>query len=130
MQQDNGGVGTWFETTGHPGPGEGLPDKEKRSYYVSAPSRNGTIEYAAAVSTLALAMKKAGAKSEAEKYLASAVKAWNFAIDPSNRAVSWLRLKNKLISYREEPFLYGENLLKAGKSLSSYRRKKVSYTCA
>ena len=117
VQQENGGVGTWFETTGHPGPGEGLPDKEKRSYYVSAPSRNGTIEYAAAVSTLALAMKKAGAKSEAEKYLASAVKAWEFAIDPSNRAVSWLRYKNKMISYREEPFLYGENLLKAGVNL-------------
>ena len=117
VQQENGGVGTWFETTGHPGQGEGLPDKEKRSYYVSAPSRNGTIEYAAAVSTLALAMKKAGAKSEAEKYLASAVKAWEFAIDPINRAVSWLRYKNKMISYREEPFLYGENLLKAGVNL-------------
>ena len=117
VQRKEGGVGSWFETTGHPGPGEGLPDKEKRSYYVSAPSRNGTIEYAAAVSTLALAMKKAGAKSEAEKYLASAVKAWNFAIDPGNRAVSWLRLKNKMISYREEPFLYGENLLKAGGNL-------------
>ena len=117
VQQDNGGVGTWFETTGHPGQGEGLPDNEKRSYYVSAPSRNGTMEYAAAVSTLALAMKKAGAKSEAEKYLASAVKAWNFAIDPGNRAVSWLRYKNKMISYREEPFLYGENLLKAGVNL-------------
>ncbi len=117
VQQSNGGVGTWFETTGHPGPGEGLPDQEKRTYYVSAPGRNSTLEYAAAVSTLALAMKKAGAESEAEKYLSSAVKAWDFALDSINRAVSWLRYKKKMISYREEPFLYSENLLKAGVNL-------------
>ena len=68
VQQPDGGVGTWFETTSHPGPGEGLPDKDERIYYVSAPSRNGTLEYAAAVSTLALAMKKANALQEMEKY--------------------------------------------------------------
>ena len=117
VQQPDGGVGTWFETTGHPGPGEGLPDQEKRTYYVSAPSRNGTLEYAAAVSTLALAMTQAGAKSDAEKYLASAVKAWEFAMNRNNRRIAWLRLKNKMISYREEPSLYGENLLKAGVNL-------------
>ena len=117
VQQQNGGVGTWFETTGHPGAGEGLPDQEKRTYYTSAPSRNGTLEYAAAVSTLALAMKKAGAMSAAEKYLASAVKAWVFALDHHNRAVSWMRYKKKMISYRESPLLYGENLLKTGVNL-------------
>ena len=44
VQQQNGGVGTWFETTGHPQAGEGLPDKDKYVYYVSAPSRNSTFD--------------------------------------------------------------------------------------
>ena len=117
VQRPDGGVGTWFETTGHPVPGEGLPDQEKRTYFVSAPSRNGTLAYAAAVSTLALAMKKAKALSEAEKYLSSAVKAWEFAQDPQHRLISWFHLKNKMISYREEPFLHGGNLLKSAHNL-------------
>ncbi|MBO5923317.1 MAG: glycoside hydrolase family 9 protein [Lentisphaeria bacterium] len=117
VQQSDGGVGTWFETVGHPIAGEGLPHLEKRTYYVSKASCNITLEYAAAVSTLALALKKAGAGKDVEKYIVSAKKAWDFAINRNNRHIAWLRLKNKLISYREEPFLYGENLLKAGLNL-------------
>ncbi len=117
VQEKNGGVGTWFETTGHPGPGEGLPDKDKRTYYVSAPSRNGTLEYASAASTLALALKKANVVRETEKYLDSAKKAWLFAMNPRNRLVSWFRLKNRMIFYCEEPYLNAENLLKAGANL-------------
>ena len=124
VQRKDGGVGTWFETTGHPGPGEGLPDKENRIYYVSAPSRNGTLMYAAAVSTLALAMKKAGAVKESEIYLDSAQKAWDFALDKKKRLVAWLRLKGKMISYMEEPFLYGEDLLRTGVNLYILTGKK------
>ena len=117
VQQENGGVGTWFETTGHPGPGEGLPHQEKRSYYVSAPTRNGTLEYAAAAGTLALAMEKAGAAAERDRYLRSAVKAWNFALERKNQLIAWYKLKGRLITYMESPLLYGENLLKAGVNL-------------
>ncbi len=116
-QQPNGGVGTWFETTGHPGHGEGLPDKEKRTYYISLPSRSGTFEYAAAVSTLALAMQKAGAAKEADKYLASAIKAWDFAENPENWLFYGTRLGNKMIFYREAPAVDAENLLKTGLNL-------------
>ncbi|MBR2906182.1 MAG: glycoside hydrolase family 9 protein, partial [Lentisphaeria bacterium] len=124
VQRKDGGVGSWFETTGHPGPGEGLPDKENRIYYVSAPSRNGTLMYAAAVSTLALAMKKAGAVKESEIYLDSAQKAWDFALDKKKRLVAWLRLKGKMISYMEEPSLYGEDLLRTGGNLYILTGKK------
>ena len=117
VQQENGGVGTWFETTGHPGQGEGLPDKEKRSYYVSAPSRNSSLEYAAAASTLALALKKANRSAESEKYWKSAQKAWQFALNDKNRHAAVFQYNGKVIYYREEPFLYGENLLKAGVNL-------------
>ncbi len=117
VQRPDGGVGTWFETFEHPAPGEGLPDADKRPYYVSEPSCNGTLEYAAAAATLALAMKKAGADTEAEKYFISAQKAWDFAVNLKNRLIMWLRLKTHIISYREASELYGENLLKAGLNL-------------
>ena len=117
VQQPDGGVGTWFETTGHPGPGEGMPDKEERIYFVSAPGRNGTLEYAAAASTLAIAMKRADRPDEAAIYLASAKKAWDFAMNPKNRLVSWFRLNGKMISYMEEPVLYGRDLMRAGANL-------------
>ena len=117
VQQENGGVGTWFETTGHPGPGDGSPDKDKHIYYISAPSRNGTLEYAAAVSTLALAMKKAGAEKEAEKILKSAEKAWLFAIDRKNLLSRGYMYNGKWIFYCEGMKLDGQNLLKAGVNL-------------
>ncbi len=112
VQQDNGGVGTWFETTGHPGPGDGLPDKDKFVYYVSAPSRNGTLEYAAAASTLALALKRSGFPAEAEKYWQSAQKAWKFALDHKNRHAAVFQYKGKVIFYREEAGLDPEHMVK------------------
>ena len=114
VQQENGGVGTWFETTGHPQAGEGLPDQDKYTYYVSAPSRNGTLEYAAAASTLALAMKKAKAEKEAEKFFKSAQKAWEFALDRKNILARGYMYNGKMIYYCEERSLNAENLLKAG----------------
>ncbi len=117
VQQENGGVGSWFETTGHPGQGEGLPDKEKRTYFVSAPGRNSTLEYAAAAGILALAMKKAGADAEAEKYLKSAQKAWQFALDRKNILACGYMYRSKMVYYSEGMKLDGENLLKAGSCL-------------
>ena len=115
VQQENGGVGTWFETTGHPGPGEGLPHQEKRTYYVSAPSCNGTLEYAAAASALALALQKAGA--DGGKYLDSAIKAWDFAANKKNRLVTWYMLDGRIVTYIESHQLNAENLLKSGVNL-------------
>ena len=117
VQQPDGGVGTWFETTSHPVAGEGLPDQDKRTYYVSKASCSSTMEYAAAASTLALAMKKAGANKEAEKYLVSAKKAWEFANNPRNRQVAWFRLQSRMISYCENPELYGKDLLQTAHNL-------------
>ncbi len=117
VQQDNGGVGTWFETTGHPQAGEGLPDKDKYVYYVSAPSRNGTLEYAAAVSTLALAMKKAGAANDAQKYFNSAKKAWQFALDRKNLLARGYMYKGKMIYYNEGMKLHAGNLLRTAVNL-------------
>ena len=117
VQQENGGVGTWFETTGHPQAGEGLPDKDKYMYYVSAPSRNGTLEFAGAASMLSLAMKQAGSADEAEKYLNAAKKAWEFALDEKNILARGYMYQGKMIYYNEGMKLSAENLLKAGMNL-------------
>ena len=117
VQQKNGGVGTWFETFNHPGPGEGGPHKDPRIYYVSAPSRNGTLEYAASAATLALAMKKAHRSAEAEKLLNSAVRAWAFALDYRNRLITWFRINGEMLFYSENPRLDAINLVKAAASL-------------
>lgn len=117
VQQENGGVGTWFETTGHPQAGEGLPDQDKYTYYVSAPSRNGTLEYAAAVSTLALAMKKAGAANDAQKYFSSAKKAWQFALDRKNLLARGYMYKGKMVYYNEGMKLHAGNLLRTAVNL-------------
>ena len=112
VQQSDGGVGTWFETIGHPGPGEGLPDKDRFTYFVSMPSCNSTLEYAATASTLALAFKRANRPLEAEKYWQSAQKAWKFALNSKNRHVATFQYNGKLIFYREEPSLSQEHFIK------------------
>ena len=112
VQQDDGGVGTWFETTGHPQAGDGLPDKDKHTYYVSAPSRNSSLEYAAAASTLALALKKANRSAESEKYWKSAQKAWQFALNDKNRHAAVFQYNGKVIYYREEAKLAQEHFVK------------------
>ena len=112
VQQSDGGVGTWFETTGHPQPGEGLPDKDKYTYYVSMPSCNSTLEYAATASTLALAFKRANLPVEAEKYWRSSQKAWEFALNSKNRHVATFQYNGKVIFYREEAKLSQEHFIK------------------
>lgn len=112
VQQADGGVGTWIETLGHPQAGEGLPDQDKYVYYVSAPSRNGTLEYAAAASTLALALKKANCPAEAEKYWQSSQRAWFFASNSKNRHVATYQYNGKVVFYREEANLAPEQVVK------------------
>ena len=117
VQQEDGGVGTWFETTGHPQPGEGLPSEDKYTYYVSAPSRNGTLEYAATASIFALALKRAGNDACAQIWQDSAIKAWEFAGNPKNRLIATFLYEAKVVFYREEEELAAENLLRAGLNL-------------
>ena len=115
-QQSDGGVGTWVEATGHPGPG-GRSADDNLTYYLSCATRESTLEYAAYASELALALRHAGAKKRAELYHESARRAWNFAIDPKNRVVRDFRYKKAPISYREPPEIDPGFLLKTGFNL-------------
>ena len=113
-QQADGGVGTWIETTGHPGLLSGSSAEDHMTYYLSCATRNSTLEYAAYAAELALALKRAGATEKAELFRDSARRAWDFALNPANRVVRKFRYRGREITYREEPELDPVNLVKAG----------------
>ena len=73
-QQPDGGVGTWVESTGHPGPGN-IAEKDPMRYALSRATRRSSMQYAAHASLLARCHP-----SLREKYLESAKRAWEFAI--------------------------------------------------
>ena len=116
-QQSDGGVGTWVETTRHPRPGEGMASDDKLVYYLSCATRNSSLEYAAYASLLALAMRKAGAEKIAEEFRDSARKAWNYALDSSHAKPRIFHLDGRIVTYREDPQLAPEFLVKAGFNL-------------
>ena len=117
VQQPDGGVGTWIETTRHPRPGEGMASDDKLTYYVSCATRNSTLEYAAYASLLSLAMRKAGAEKMMTQFRDSAIAAWKFALDPANGKPRIFKTSKKTLFYRENPALSPELLVKAGFNL-------------
>ena len=74
VQQENGGVGTWIESTAHPGPGN-LAEKDEMRYAVSRATRASSLSYAAHAALLARCHN-----SFTNRYLESAKRAWAFAM--------------------------------------------------
>ena len=74
VQQENGGVGTWIETTAHPVPGN-LAEKDEMKYAVSRATRASSLSYAAHAALLARCHG-----SFRDRYLESAKRAWAFAM--------------------------------------------------
>ena len=116
-QQPDGGVGTWIETTRHPGPDSGSSADDRMTYYLSCATRNSSLEYAAYAAELALALKQAGVEKRAAVYCDSAKRAWDFALDPKNRAQRTYRYEGSTITYSEDPELSPRYLVKAGFNL-------------
>jgi endoglucanase len=73
-QREDGGVGTWVETTDHPGPGD-VEKWDGMQYALSRATRRSSLAYAAHASLLA----RCDARFR-EKYLESAERAWDFAL--------------------------------------------------
>ena len=73
-QQKDGGAGTWVETTGHPGPGN-VAEEDPMPYALSRATRRSSLMYAAHAALLARCHP-----SFREKYLDSAIRAWDFAM--------------------------------------------------
>lgn len=119
-QQPDGGVGTWFETTRHPRPGEGMPAQDPCVYYISAATRQSSLEYSAYAALLALALQKSGAENDARIFAESARRAWVFAMNPANRAQKVYSLNKRTVFYREPAEPEPEFLVKAGAALAQY----------
>ena len=73
-QQADGGVGTWIESTGHPGPGS-VAEKDTMRYALSRATRRSSLQYAGHAALLARCLPSFRAK-----YLESAKRAWAFAV--------------------------------------------------
>lgn len=73
-QTEDGGVGTWFETTRHPVEGEGMPSSDTLRYAVSRPTRASTLAYASVAAQLARCTPELR-----ERFLDSARQAWRWA---------------------------------------------------
>jgi len=81
-QNAKGGVGCWLEATSHPK--NDNPATDEQRYYLAWPTRESTIDYAAHAAMLASAYRKCGAEDQCKLFLASAVTAYDFAMDPRN----------------------------------------------
>ena len=82
-QQADGGVGTWIESTGHPGPGNVAAD-DPMHYALSRATRRSSLMYAAHAALLARCHPDFRAK-----YLDSARRAWAFALRERPRTVAF-----------------------------------------
>ena len=122
-QNDNGGVGCWLEADSHP-----LiynPAEDTQRYYLALPTRWSSIQYAAYSAMLARAYKQCGAFEKADLYFKSAVKAFDYAVNPANTVkFAWKQLnaqkKYAEYKYSENPVLAKPELFKAALNLYLY----------
>ncbi|MBE6411389.1 MAG: hypothetical protein E7036_02415 [Opitutales bacterium] len=83
LQNQNGSVGGWIEADSHPK--EYNPHIDKQPYFLSASTRESTMQYASHASMLSLALKNAGKIKESKEWLDSAKKAYHWAKLSINR---------------------------------------------
>ena len=103
VQQGNGGVGTWIESTGHPGPGN-LAEKDEMKYAVSRATRASSLSYAAHAALLARCHD-----SFRNRYLESAKRAWAFALrEKPARETFVVECKSGMMSSERVPFEWNE----------------------
>ncbi len=124
VQQKDGGVGTWFETTGHPGPGN-VAAADPMRYAVSRATRRSSLMYAAHAALLA----RCNARFR-EKYEASAIAAWDFALRERPKVELYEIVKKKFkffteresVVWRESEELDAMHLVKAAVNLHALTR--------
>ncbi len=122
-QNSKGGVGCWLEADSHPKFINPATDTQR--YYVGLPTRWSTIQYAAYSAMLARAYKQCGAQEKADLYFQSALKAFDYAVNPENTVkMSWKHLnKDKQYveyKYSESPKLSKIELFKAALNMYLY----------
>ena len=124
VQQKDGGVGTWIETTRHPSPGN-VAEKDDMPYAVSRATRRSSLMYAAHAALLARCRPEFR-----EKYAESAKRAWAFALSAPRQSATFSirrekgrflgkRTENVVVRWTEDEDLPVEYLLKAAVNLHS-----------
>ena len=119
VQQGDGGVGTWIETTRHPRPGESA-EGDTLKYAVSRATRASSLAYAANAALLARCHESFKAK-----YLDSAKRAWDFAMrTPPARETFFIKRKkgtpkaeSRVVEWEEPRTLPANMLVKAAVNL-------------
>ena len=118
-QQEDGGVGTWVESVGHPVPGN-VAEKDEMPYSLSRATRRSSLMYAAHAALLARCHP-----SFREKYLESAKRAWKFAVG-TKPAVDYFEIKRRHyrfftrtegVAWTEDRKLPSQYLVKAAANL-------------
>ena len=120
-QQKDGGVGTWIESTGHPGPGN-VAEKDDMPYALSRATRRSSLMYAAHAALLARCRAEFR-----EKYLESARRAWSFAMREAPQAETFVvrrsigrvfkRTESSDVRWTEDKGLPAHYLVKAAVNL-------------
>ena len=131
VQNSDGSVGTWIEADSHPK--EYNPAKDRQPYYLSAATRESSMQYSAHASMLALALKNAGDASSPD-WIDSARRAFEWADSPENRfSAEFLYPSNprnprsalRKIAYRELPEIPAEYAFKAAFNLYLLTGEKI-----
>ncbi|OQA85942.1 MAG: Endoglucanase D precursor [Lentisphaerae bacterium ADurb.Bin242] len=93
-QHGDGGIAAWIEADGHESDWPWLSEKK---YYIGLANRKDSLEYAQCAAKFARALRIAGtpaALAKADVYTESAIRAFNFGIDPGNAATLEFTQKN------------------------------------
>ncbi len=124
-QNSAGGVGCWLEATSHPV--ESDPDVDRQRYYLALPTRESSLEYASYAADLARAYVVSGRSDLAQPFRVSAERAWVFAQDERNRAVSVFTVDRKQgeLTYREPAVLPAHLTYRAALSLYLLTREEA-----
>lgn len=101
-QDEDGGVGTWIETTGHPGPGN-VAERDQAKYAISRATRRSSMMFAAHASILARCNP-----IFRDRYLEPAKAAWMFAISNRPREDVFEVKHKKLKVFTESEAVYWE----------------------
>lgn len=115
LQHENGGVCGWVEMTEHPRFGEGSWNNSL-DVFVTAPDSITSDNYAATAAQAATVLRSLGKAAEADAWLDSAKRAWNFArneTELTSKHANNVRVLAAVMLYRETgDSTYHEDFLK------------------
>ena len=116
-QQGDGGVGTWVESVGHPGPGN-VAEKDDMKYALAQATRRSSLMYAAHAALLARCHP-----AFRGKYLDSAKRAWDFALRERPRTAVY-KVKGANVMWEEDRDLPANYFVKAAVNLHALTGEK------